>query len=114
MTEVPNCFKINKLRSISLKVKFKIKMLNRFNELRKMRAQAKALQKELEKIKESVEVGGIKVSVNGAQEIKFIEIDGEERQDLVDAINKAFKKVQKKAAKKMMEMGGGLSGLLGG
>ncbi len=30
------------------------------------------------------------------------------------AVNKGFKKVQKKAAQKMMEMGGGLSGLLGG
>ena len=33
---------------------------------------------------------------------------------LVDLINEAMKKVQKEAAKKMMEMGGGLSGLLGG
>lgn len=34
---------------------------------------------------------------------------------LVDYINEAMKKVQKEAAsKKMMEMGGGLSGLLGG
>ena len=30
------------------------------------------------------------------------------------AVNEAFKKVQKKAAQKMMEMGGGLKGLLGG
>jgi len=28
-------------------------------------------------------------------------------------INKAFKKIQKESAKKMMDMGGGLSGLLG-
>ncbi|KKP33933.1 MAG: hypothetical protein UR20_C0005G0019 [Candidatus Woesebacteria bacterium GW2011_GWE2_31_6] len=34
--------------------------------------------------------------------------------ELVELINEAMKKVQKEAAKKMMEMGGGLSGLLGG
>jgi len=34
--------------------------------------------------------------------------------DVVKTINEAFKKVQKKAAQKMMESGGGLSGLLGG
>jgi len=33
---------------------------------------------------------------------------------MVETINRAMKEVQKKAAKKMMEMGGGLSGLLGG
>ncbi|MBI4153675.1 YbaB/EbfC family nucleoid-associated protein [Candidatus Woesebacteria bacterium] len=88
----------------------KVKQLN---ELRKMRTQAMALQKELEKIKESVEKNGIKVVVTGDQKISYIEIDGEERRDLEELINEAMKKVQKEAAKKMMEMGGGLSGLLG-
>jgi DNA-binding protein YbaB len=84
------------------------------NELRKMRSQAMELQKELEKIKESAEKNGMKVVVTGDQKIAYIEIDGVERKDLVDLINEAIKKVQKVAAKKMMEMGGGLSGLLGG
>lgn len=88
----------------------KVKQLN---ELRKMRSQAMALQKELEKIKESVEKNGMKVVVTGDQKISYIEIDGEERRELVELINEAMKKVQKEAAKKMMEMGGGLSGLLG-
>lgn len=78
-----------------------------------MRQQAKALQKELEKITESVEDGDIEVKVSGDQKVVYMKVDGEERQDIVDTINKAMKKVQKKAAKKMMEMGGGLSGLLG-
>ncbi|MGB6838965.1 MAG: YbaB/EbfC family nucleoid-associated protein [Microgenomates group bacterium] len=82
-------------------------------ELNKMRQQAKALQKELEKITESVEDGDIEVKVSGDQKVVYMKVDGEERQDIVDTINKAMKKVQKKAAKKMMEMGGGLSGLLG-
>lgn len=88
----------------------KVKQLG---DLNKMRQQAKALQKELEQITESLSVRGIKVKVTGDQKLVYMEIDGEERQDIVDATNKAMKKVQKKAAKKMLEMGGGLSGLLG-
>ena len=83
------------------------------NELRKMRSQAMELQKELEKIKESAEKGGMRVVVTGDQKISYIEIDGVEKADLVELINEAMKKVQKEAAKKMLEMGGGLSGLLG-
>lgn len=79
-----------------------------------MRQQAMALQKELEKITETVEKGEIIVSVSGDQKVRYIKINGEERKDLTDALNDAMKKVQKEAAKKMMEMGGGLSGLLGG
>jgi DNA-binding protein YbaB len=88
----------------------KIKQLG---ELNKMRQQAKALQSELELITETLNAGEIEVKVTGDQKVAYMKIDGEERQDVVDAINKAMKKVQKKAAKKMLEMGGGLSGLLG-
>jgi len=88
----------------------KIKQLN---ELRKMRSQAMELQKELEKIRESEERNGMKVVVSGDQKVQYIELNGEERKDLVDLINDAMKKVQKESAKKMLEMGGGLSGLLG-
>ena len=87
--------------------------LQQLNELRKMRSQAMELQKELEKIRESEERHGMKVVVSGDQKIQYLEIDGEEKKELKDLINDAMKKVQKEAAKKMMEMGGGLSGLLG-
>ena len=83
-------------------------------ELNKMRQQASALQKELEKIIETLEKNGWSVSVTGDQKIRYIKKDGEDLKFLVDLINEAMKKVQKEAAKKMMEMGGGLSGLLGG
>ena len=79
-----------------------------------MRQQAMALQKELEKITETVEKGDVVVSVSGDQRVRYIKINGEEKKDLTDLLNDAMKKVQKEAAKKMMEMGGGLSGLLGG
>jgi DNA-binding protein YbaB len=83
-------------------------------DLIKLRQQAKKLQEELEKIEHTEEDGEFKVKVNGAQNVVYMEIDGEEHARLTDLINKAMKNVQKKSAKKMMEMGGGLSGLLGG
>ncbi len=83
-------------------------------ELAKMRQKAMELQKELEKIIETVEKNGWQVSVTGDQKIRYIKKDDEDLKELVDLINEAMKKVQKESAKKMMEMGGGLSGLLGG
>jgi DNA-binding protein YbaB len=92
-------------------------MFDKFNQLKdlaKMQRQAKELQKELEKIIETVEKHGYSVSVTGDQKIRYIKKDGEDMKELTDLINEAMKKVQKESAKKMMEMGGGLSGLLGG
>lgn len=88
--------------------------LQQGKQLLKMRQQAKALQKELEQIELVEEGRGIKVKVNGAQNVIYIEVDGEDKRDLVEMINKAMKNVQKKSAKKMMEMGGGLSSLFRG
>ena len=88
--------------------------LKQLGELNKLRKQAKDLQKELEQITETYEKDEVSVKVSGDQKIVYIKENGEDRNDLVDALNKAMKEVQKKAAKKMMEMGGGLSGLLGG
>lgn len=79
-----------------------------------MRKKAAELQKELEKIVETMEKRGWTVSVSGDQKIRYIKKDGEDMTELTDLINDAMKKVQKESAKKMMEMGGGLSGLLGG
>jgi DNA-binding protein YbaB len=82
--------------------------------LMKMRSQAMTLKKKLEELTQSEEKDGVRVVVNGAQEVVKIEIDGQDRRDIVELINKAYKEIQKEAAKKMMEEGGGLSGLLGG
>lgn len=78
-----------------------------------MRQQAMALQKELEKISETDTKDGWTVSVSGDQKIRYIKQGEEDLKNLTDLINDVLKKVQKEAAKKMMEMGGGLSGLLG-
>jgi len=88
--------------------------LKQLGELNKLRKQAKDLQRELEQITETHEKGDLQIKVSGDQKIIYIKENGEDRNDMVEAINHAMKEVQKKAAKKMMEMGGGLSGLLGG
>ena len=59
--------------------------------LLKLRQQAKQLQAELEKIEHTEEKGDIKVKVNGAQQIIYMEIDGESQENLVDLINRAMK-----------------------
>lgn len=87
--------------------------IGQLNELRKMRSQAVALQKQLDEIVETYEKGDIKIKVTGSQKFDYVEIDKERRDDVKDALNEAMKKIQKEAAKKMMKMGGGLSGLLG-
>lgn len=82
--------------------------------LLKLRSEAKKLQQELELITHTEEDGDMAVTVNGAQSIVSLRMNGVEQEQLVRLINKAMKEIQKKSAKKMMEMGGGLGGLLGG
>lgn len=92
-------------------------MFDKFNQLKdlaKMRQKAMELQKELEKIIKTNEKNGWQVSVTGDQKIRYIKKDGEDMKELTDLINNLMKDIQKESAKKMMEMGGGLSGLLGG
>jgi len=79
-----------------------------------MRRKASELQKELEKIIKTAEKHGYTVSVTGDQKIRYIKRGEEDLKELTDLINSAMKDVQKESAKKMMDMGGGLAGLLGG
>lgn len=83
-------------------------------QLLEMRKQAKQMQKKLAEVTHSEDKGGFKVKVSGDQKVLYLEHEGERLQDLEKLINKAFKEVQKKSAKKMMEESGGLGGLLGG
>lgn len=87
--------------------------LQQGKQLLQMRSQAKELQKKLADVTETVEMGNVKVKVSADQKVIYIEVDGEQNEEVVKAINEAFKKVQKKAAQKMLQEGG-LSGLLGG
>lgn len=83
-------------------------------EMVKMANKLRQIQNELSKERITVEENGIKVIVSGDMKIRELEIDGEEQNKAADVINKAIKKAQEVAAKKMQEMGGGLGGLLGG
>ena len=88
----------------------KVKQLG---ELKKMRDQAMEMQKALAQEKIEVEEQGIKIVMTGDQRVEQIEIDGEEQNSLKDVLNKAIKKSQEVAARKLQEMSGGLGGLLG-
>ncbi len=76
----------------------------------KMLAQAYKLKKAVEAETVEVEENGIKIIVSGDQKVKFLSINGMENKVLVDTINKAMKKSQEQAAKRMKDMGG-LEGL---
>jgi DNA-binding protein YbaB len=88
--------------------------LKQLGDLAKMRQQALSLQKELEKITATDQKGEWTVSISGDQKIRYLKRGEEDLKELAELINDVMKKVQKEAAKKMMEMGGGLSGILGG
>ena len=82
-------------------------------ELKKMRDEALRIQRELAAEKIEVEEENIKVIVSGDQKIQSLEIQGEAQPRLIEVLNKALKRSQEVAAKKVQQMSGGLSGLLG-
>lgn len=92
-------------------------MINPFKqvgEIKKLRDQANAIQKELEQIEVSSERGRVRIVMTGNMKVKSAEFNGEETKDLKDAINDAVDQAQKKSAQKMQQMGAGLQELLGG
>jgi len=92
-------------------------MINPFKqaaEIKKLRDQANAIQKELAQIEVESEKGRVKVVMSGDMKVKSVEINGEEMKDAREAFNEAVDRAQKKSAQKMQQMGGGLKELLGG
>lgn len=77
----------------------------------KLMAQAFKLKKALESEITEIEENGVLVRVTGDQKVKFLSVNGAENKILVEVINKAMKKSQESAAKKMQDMGG-LEGLM--
>lgn len=88
--------------------------LKQAGELKKLRDEAKKIERELEQIEVREEKNGIKVTVSGNMKVLSVEVDGEDRSDIAEVLNDAMKEAQKKAAMKMQQLGGGLKGLLGG
>ncbi|OGH17109.1 MAG: hypothetical protein A3C22_00535 [Candidatus Levybacteria bacterium RIFCSPHIGHO2_02_FULL_37_10] len=87
--------------------------LQGLGDLKKMRDQAMAIQKELQAEEITVDKNGINIVITGDQKIKSIETNGKSNDDIKDAVNEAIKKSQEIAARKLSQMGGGLGGLLG-
>ena len=83
-------------------------------DLKKMRDQAMQIQRELQAEEVEVEKNGVKIKITGDQKIQNLETNGRSDGDIRDAVNEAIKKSQEVAAKKLSQMQGGLSGLLGG
>lgn len=81
-------------------------------DLKRMRDQARTIQRELAQIEVMVEKDEMAVRVSGDQKLKSLIVNGEEQKKLVEVINQALKKAQEKAAHRMQGMMGDLSGLL--
>lgn len=88
--------------------------LQGLGDLKKMRDQAMAIQRELQKEEIIIDKHGVRIVITGDQKVVKIEVNGKSDNDVKDAINEAVKKSQEVAAKKLQQMGGGLGGLLGG
>lgn len=82
-------------------------------ELKKMRDQAMAMQKQLKMEEVEINKHGVFVRISGDQEIREIISNGKSDNDIRGAVNEAVKKSQEVAAKKMQSMAGGMGGLAG-
>lgn len=82
-------------------------------DLKKMRDQAMAIQRELQVEEINISKNGVNIVITGDQKIKSIQTNGKSDNDIKEAVNEAVKKSQEVAAKKLQQMGGGLGGLLG-
>lgn len=89
-------------------------LFSQLKQITDLKDQAKKLQKELETEVIESEKSGIKVTINGNQEIQKIEIIDQNlltnkeklENNTKDAINDAIKKIQMVMAKKMQSMSG--------
>jgi nucleoid-associated protein EbfC len=83
-------------------------------DLNKLRKQAKVMQQDLAAEEITVEEGDIMVVISGDQKIKQFSVQGVTSKDAVKVLNKAIKKSQELAAKKLQSMTGGLGALMRG
>lgn len=91
-----------------------INPLGKLGDLRKLQKQASQMQKALAEEEIVVEQGDVRVVITGDQQIKEFSVAGVSSPQAIETLNKAIKDSQKVAAKKLQDMSGGLSGLLGG
>ena len=77
------------------------KMLGDINAMRK---QAAVIQQALEKEEFEVVAGNVRVVITGNQNVKVVEIDSADHENVKRAINEAIKKSQQAAAGKLAEL----------
>lgn len=82
-------------------------------EIKKMRDQAMAMQRELQSEIVEVSKRGVYVKITGDQKILEIKTNEKSDDDIREAVNEAVKKSQEVAARKLQTMTGGMSGLAG-
>ncbi len=82
-------------------------------ELKKMRDQAMAMQRELQSEIVEVSKRGVYVKISGDQKVIEIKSNEKSDEDIREAVNEAIKKSQEIAAKKLQSMTGGMGGLAG-
>ena len=88
-------------------------MMGKLGDMNKLRQQAMTMQKNLAAQTITVEENGVKVVITGDQKIVSIEIQGLSNEVLNETINKAIRKSQELAAKELMNVSGGMGGLMG-
>ena len=91
--------------------------LKSIGNIAKLKQQAKQMQDELAAEEIVVEEGDIYVVITGGQEVKQFSVQGVSSDEAIRVLNKAIKKSQESAAKKLQGMMGGMggmSGLMGG
>jgi DNA-binding protein YbaB len=88
--------------------------LGKLGDLNKLRQQAMQMQKNLSGQQVVVEENGVKVVMSGDQKVIELSIQGISNEVLNEVINKAIRKSQELAAKELMNVSGGMGGLMGG
>jgi len=88
--------------------------LGKLGDLNKLRQQAMQMQKNLAGQQVVVEENGVRVVMSGDQKVIELSIQGISNDVLNEVINKAIRKSQELAAKELMNVSGGMGGLLGG
>ena len=79
--------------------------------LKKLRQQAMAMQKELAKERIEINHQGVKVVISGDQKLEAIEVDGVAYPRILEAVNQSIKRSQMIAAQKLAEVSRGGGGL---
>lgn len=87
---------------------------NKLGDMNKLRQQAMQMQKNLSAQQITVEENGVKVVITGDQKIVELSIQGISNEVLNEVLNKAIRKSQELAAKELMNISGGMGGMMGG